>query len=298
MLADLKLRREYDGFLYFAEAWRNPPILQSHRHVELEINLVIRGQIVYSVGGNRYSFGKRTLLWMFPSQEHQLISRSRDAQYYVAVFKPKLIRSCSRSATYSGLRGGKSQTNGVLNTLLEPETFDLLRKTMESLMQDALDPDLLNREAGFGARSKFQFAHGDPEGLNAGLRYLLLLCWRCRQSGKVLSHAQALHPAICRAFELLGDPNNDLSLSELANRCNVSASYLSRTFTRQLGMSLTDYRNFVRLGRFWDAYRQPVQRTIMEAMYSAGFGSYAQFYKVFANAYGQGPRKSLRQGTP
>jgi methylphosphotriester-DNA--protein-cysteine methyltransferase len=32
----------------------------------------------------------------------------------------------------------------------------------------------------------------------------------------------------------------------------------------------------------------------MEAVYAAGFGSYPQFYKVFAEIYGQGPRACLR----
>jgi hypothetical protein len=37
---------------------------------------------------------------MFPSQEHQLVDRSNDAQYYVAVFKPELINKSCRSASY------------------------------------------------------------------------------------------------------------------------------------------------------------------------------------------------------
>jgi AraC-like DNA-binding protein len=32
----------------------------------------------------------------------------------------------------------------------------------------------------------------------------------------------------------------------------------------------------------------------MEAAYEAGFGSYAQFYRVFAQAYGSGPGDSLK----
>src|SRR5687768_13889385 len=49
MLVRLKLRRIYDGFLYLAEAARNPPLLKSHHHVELELNLLVRGSITYVV---------------------------------------------------------------------------------------------------------------------------------------------------------------------------------------------------------------------------------------------------------
>jgi hypothetical protein len=56
MLENLKLGPRYDGFLFLAEAARNPPILKSHRHIELELNLVVSGHITYVVGGRRYTF--------------------------------------------------------------------------------------------------------------------------------------------------------------------------------------------------------------------------------------------------
>ena len=92
MLQDLMLDPIYDGFLFLAESVRNPTSLRSHHHVELELNLVARGTITYVAGGRRLLFGPRSLLWMFPAHEHQLVDRTNDAQYYVAVFKPDLIR--------------------------------------------------------------------------------------------------------------------------------------------------------------------------------------------------------------
>jgi AraC-like DNA-binding protein len=291
VLQNLKLGPEYDGFLFLAESVRNPPILSSHHHVELELNLVVKGSITYVVGGRRFTFARRTLLWMFPAQEHQLVDRSDDAQYYVAVFKPELITRSCRSKAYTDLR--RKRHDGVLHTLLEPESFDLIRKTMDSLMRGSLDPDVLNREAGFGVRSDFSYRHGDPEGLNAGLHHLLLLCWRCQQHGKALGSDVVLHPAVRRALELLSEDGGDQDLGGLARRCGVSEAYLSRVFRRQIGVPLSRYRNSLRLARFWTAYRQPAQRTVSEAVYEAGFGSYAQFYKVFTQAYGRGPRACL-----
>lgn len=76
MLEDLKIGPLYDGFLYLVESAHNPPTLKSHHHVELELNLVVRGTISYVLEGQRYTFGRQTLLWFFPTQEHQLIDRS------------------------------------------------------------------------------------------------------------------------------------------------------------------------------------------------------------------------------
>lgn len=293
MLQNLKLAKDYDGFLFLAESARNVADLKSHHHIELELNLVMRGTITYVVSGQRFSFQPRTLLWLFPEQEHQMVARSVDAQYFVAVFKPSLIARSCRTSDYEGLkRDGRGQ-EGVLHTQLAPDVFDLVRKTMDTMMQGSLDADLLNREAGFGIRDNFSFKHGDPDGLNAGLRYLLLLCWRSQRTGRIIGDTVALHPAVRRALKILSERHPATDLDCLAKTCAVSQSHLSRTFNRQIGVPLSTYRNSLRLSNFWEEYRKPGQRTFTEAAYAAGFGSYAQFYKVFTKAYGHGPRDLL-----
>jgi AraC-like DNA-binding protein len=295
MLEDLKLADAYDGFIFLAEAKRNPPILKPHRHRELELNLVVEGSITYVVGRQRYTFHQGTQLWMFPAQEHQLVDRTADARYYVAVFKPSLIAQISAGERYAGLRRGKVPSGGgVLARTLAPEAFFHIRKTMESLMVDALDPDRLNREAGFGYNSPFRYEHHDPSILNAGLRYLLVHCWRMHRTGSEAFDAVQLHPCVDRALNILSSGELDIDLGELASRSGASPAYLSRLFRRQVGVPVNRYRSSVRLSRFMTVLNGPVERTLMEAAYEVGFGSYAQFYKVFKEAYGHGPREFLR----
>jgi AraC-like DNA-binding protein len=292
MLADLKIRDSYDGFLFLAESVRNPPRLDIHHHVELELNLIVRGSVTYVVAGRRYTFPQGELLWLFPAQEHQLVDRTDDAQYYVAVFKPELIdRSCSGDR-YSALMRPNTVDGHVLHTLLAPGPYDLIRRIMDGLMEEALDPDLLNQELGYGFESDFRYEHGDPDGLNAGLHHLLLLCWRQQHSNRPLRRAVDLHPAVLKAIEHLSGGEWEETLASLASRCGISEAYLSRIFVKQVGVSLSRYRNSLRLARFWELYRCPPQKTITEAVYAAGFGSYAQFYKIFVQAYGTGPRQS------
>ena len=294
MLEDLKLGKQYDGLIYLVESARNPPTIKSHHHVELELNLVVRGSISYVLGERRFTFGRRTLLWLFPSQEHQLVDRTSDAENYVAVFKPRLIARSCRSAAYEGLKRDKADVEGVLHTVLPVETFDLVRKTMDCLMEAAPDPDVLNREAGFGVNSDFRYDHRDPDGLNAGLHHLLLLCWRCQRAGKALDGAVTLHSAVRKALDSISKGSEKQSLRSLALRCGASEAHLSRMFTRQIGVPVSRYRNSVRLARFMQYIRQPEQRTITEVVYAAGFGSYAQFHRVFTQAYGRGPRECLK----
>ena len=304
MLENLKLGPRYDGFLFLAESARNPPTLRPHHHAELELNLVVNGAVTYVVGGKRFTFSKRTLLWMFPEQEHQLVDRTADAQYYVAVFKPGLIAQACRGANHVGLKRKMPEASRpgdavVLHTELAPDAFDLLRRTMDAIVEDGLDPDVLNREAGFGAGSGFRFEHGDPDWLNAGLRHLLLLAWRQQRGRTGAARAVAMHPAVRKALALLAAGDWEAGMGALARKCGVSEAYLSRVFARHVGVSLTRYRSSVRLARFWELYRDPKkQRTIAETVYAAGFGSYAQFYKVFAQAYGRGPRDALKSLNP
>ena len=261
------------------------------------MNLVVQGSITYVVNGNRYSITPRTLLWLFPGQEHQLITKTDDARFYVVVFTPSLITKSCHVEKYEGLKRFPNDGEGILSVVLSPWSFDLVSKMMESLMEDSLDSELLNREAGFGPASEFRFEHHDPDSLNAGLQYLLLLCWRYQGEGRTGGEPVALHPAVRQALRLLSEKDNGQDLQGLAKRCHTSKAYLSRIFHRQIGVPLTQYRNSLRLSRFFETYRGSDQCTLTDAMYSAGFGSYSQFYKVFQRAYGVGPRACLAPQT-
>lgn len=65
--------------MFLAESVRNPPMLRPHRHVELELNLVVGGEIRYVVDDKSYHFPSGTLLRLFPGQVHQLVDRTPDA---------------------------------------------------------------------------------------------------------------------------------------------------------------------------------------------------------------------------
>jgi len=294
MLENLKLDPEYDGFLFLAEAARNPPSLRSHHHAELELNIVARGTVTYVEGGGRFTFGPRSLLWFFPSQEHQLVDRSKDAQYYVAVFKPDLIKRSCRSSAYRDLKRKKAPNGLISHCVLDSDPFVFLISLMQHIMEGSLDPDILNQEAGFGVDSDFRYRHDDPDGLNAGLHHLLLFCWRLQRTGANEDRQVCLHPSVSKALKLLADEAWEGTLAQLARQCGLSEAHFSRMFGQQVGVALNRYRNSLRLARFWEHYRKPVQPTILEAVYEAGFGSYAQFFKVFTEAYGEGPRKHLK----
>lgn len=230
---------------------------------------------------------------MFPSQEHQLINRTADAAYYVAVFKPSLIERACQSEPYSALKEASPKQGGMLRTVLSPKILWSLQNLMEATMEGSIDADILNREGGFGIDSSFRYRHNDPDALNAGLRHLLLLSWRYQTQTTIQTESFSLHPAVVKALSYLSEEDEGESLASLSARCGVSPAYLSRLFKRQVGMPMNQYRNNLRLARFWEQYSKQASLTLTEAMFAAGFGSYAQFYRVFNDNYGRGPREVL-----
>ena len=293
MFENLKIKPLYEGFIFLAESRRNPPILRTHHHDELELNLVTQGSLSYIISGRVYTFHQGSLLWLFPKQVHQLVDRTPDASYYVAVFKPSLIRDACHGDQYRTLKRKSVKDGAVLRKTLSPESFLRLRHVMDSLMENSLDPDLLNREAGFGLNSAFQFDHGDPDMLNAGLRYLLIQCWRIYCSEQSMETPPPIHPCVRKALEILSIPSEEHDLGLLSKKCGASMSYLSRLFHRQMGVSLSRYRNSVRLHHFVSECQKKTSKTLSQIAYESGFGSYAQFHKLFYESYQMGPREFL-----
>jgi AraC-like DNA-binding protein len=99
------------------------------------------------------------------------------------------------------------------------------------------------------------------------------------------------HPLVREATRLLvRDPT--LSCSALADQLKVSTTTLARTFKRKAHTSLVDHRNELRLARFLG--RVDAQGgNLLEAALGAGFGSYAQFHRVFRARFGKAPREYL-----
>ncbi len=95
---------------------------------------------------------------------------------------------------------------------------------------------------------------------------------------------------------LTQDPS--LGGKELASHLNISLSRLARVFKNEMGMSLVHYRNRLRLERF-DVLINTGTENLLEAALASGFGSYAQFHRVFVAERGAPPTRYLKsKGTP
>jgi transcriptional regulator GlxA family with amidase domain len=64
-----------------------------------------------------------------------------------------------------------------------------------------------------------------------------------------------------------------------------------------MGISLVDYRNRLRIDRFFEAIQRSGTNTnLLDAALEAGFGSYAQFHRVYRKFVGTTPRDIFSTG--
>jgi AraC-like DNA-binding protein len=264
MIDDLGIRTGLDGRVVRHRVGDVRP--RAHRHAELEVNLVVRGTASYLLGDRRYALTPGTLTWLFPGQDHVLVEESSDHELWWAVFRPALV---ARIAT---------------TRQAEP----LLAADPAGRFSRRLDSSRVRRLGGV-----FHEVHGaetvDDVLVNTGLAYLLSFAWRAFLDSDDVVEGVDLHPAVETVTRLLRADPDAGDLRTLARTAHLSSSHLSRIFKEQTGVSISRFRNQQRLQRFLRLYGKGRRTTALAAALDAGFGSYAQFYRVFRQQAGRSP---------
>ena len=264
VVEDLGLRKGLDGWVVRHTVGTLRP--RSHRHAELELNLVVRGTASYLMNDRRYELTAGTLTWLFPDQEHVLVDESADHALWWAVFRPSAV---ARIAT-------------------SPHARPLLERDPVGRYSRRLDPQRVQQLAAL-----FGELHAagtvDDTLFNAGLSYLLASGWRAFLDSSEVVGDLEVHPAVDNVARLLQADPAAGDLTDLARTVGLSPSHLSRLFTTQMGVSISRFRNQQRLDRFIRLYRHGRGTTALAAAHEAGFGSYAQLHRVFRQETGRNP---------
>jgi AraC-like DNA-binding protein len=260
----LRLPRGWAGRAFLCQGLQGTR--HSHRHDELEFNLVTRGHASYVLAARRYELPPSSLVWLFPAQEHVLTDWSPDFAMWVVVFRASMVRRLCRQGTARQLGTGDP-----------PGEFCRWLGRDDALRLGRLLTDLA---AG---------PHGAPE-TNAGLAYLLLASWAAFERGRPVPVTTVLHPAVRRTvLELQRPVPGAGGLKALARRAGLSPARLSRVFGSQMGMPLSQFRNRLRLERFLQLQAAHPAHNLLPLALEAGFGSYAQFHRVFRQFVGCSP---------
>ncbi|WOO39598.1 AraC family transcriptional regulator [Rubellicoccus peritrichatus] len=268
MKHDLDIGVDKDGML-FSFSGLKPGL--PHTHDELEFNLALKGQGHYLVSGRKYRLQPFSLIWLFPDEEHILYDVSDDFNMWIVVFKQSMLQAACKEIGNLPLLNS-SAPEEIIRTVKPVDGISLNTLCEETLCQeDQIDL------------------------FNASLRFLLLKAWQSFQSVLHQPLHETLHPAIFRTAMLLKEGEGDEDISTISKNAGLSESHLSRLFHAQIGMSLTDYRNQQRLQRFTELFQFGKTKSMLEAALEAGFGSYAQFHRVFTQQMGASPSEHYKE---
>jgi len=123
-----------------------------------------------------------------------------------------------------------------------------------------------------------------------------ILSRRSAAVSRALRRASERSPSVQRVVDALNqDPL--VSAQRLAGEIGISSVHLSWLFKAEMGVSVVEYRNRLRIERFFKL----VDRSggnLLDAAMEAGFGSYSQFHRVFRKLVGTTPREYLTGRTP
>jgi len=248
-------------------------IPEQHAHKELEVHFVASGELTLLGGGERVRAVRGMLVVIAPGFHH-LALRSDGVERYAMLVRERMARRVLPTDVHRRWFG----TRGWSQRQLSPQmTSRLTRQLREAVVaQRAHQGSLWNAIA---SQTLAMFAIGHEGG------------------GDALGGAQ-MHAGVVRAIELLRGPDAPSTMGALAPRCGMSESHLSHMFATQVGVSVTDFRNQCRLGRFLELNEQRPNDSLMNLAIDAGFGSYPQFHRVFIALMGETPAAYRRRGSP
>ncbi len=238
----------------------NPVLYPRHRHVELEANLVLRGNARYLVGDQFVTLQRGDLLWLEPGTDHVLAERSPDFAMWILVW-----RTAPRwPAGADGIPAGQACRS------IDAASARLLTQTCAWLSN-----------------------HADQALARPAFPWLYAMCWTAFQQAEQRRVAE-LHPAVATALRLLDDEDGNIPFARIAHQAGLSGGRLSRLFHAQVRITMVQWRTRRRLERVVSLVAGGA--TLAVAAERAGFGSYAQFHRSFRAAYGVSPRDHLTPG--
>ena len=259
-------------------AWSGHPerMRISHRHNDLELNLVQRGSIVYTFGGRRCTLPANSLVLFWAIAPHQLVESAAETQ---------------------------------VHWLTLPLGWFLHQQWPEAFQRAVLNCDLLYDEP-VQAYSLAQFAHWQqdlarPSDTRRAI-VLLEVEARLRRMADVFTPRRVhFDPAPSpqnqsQAEKLAGwlaeHALENIRVQEAAEAANLHPNYAMHIFRKTYGQTMLAYLTQYRI-----AYAQQLlvtsELSVTEIALQSGFGSLSQFYAAFKRLCGLAPgayRSSLR----
>lgn len=239
---------------------QNTSALELHYHPIPEIYVFLTGICRIQLNNCVHLLQRGTLIWIAPGQVHIICDQSLDCTFAVCSLKPQFLKRFELQETLP----------------LETKIFNISEAEVVYLEHffSMLPPR--DHPARIAA-------------IYYGSDHLLRLL-----KHDILTESHVLSPGIEKVLNFLMQSKEKPPLSKLVQLAGMSSTSFQQQFKLQMNMTFSQYWNRLQVRRFLAVYDAGKRHNISEAVYQAGFGSYAQFYRVFTRISGYTPKAFQR----
>lgn len=256
----------------------------AHYHAQVEFLLVLRGRVQERVGRATHTAHAGQLVWHLPGVEHEVLEASADCDFVVLQAEPDVCAEVGRAFRRVDRGDGRTTPAPFTDWVRELGWLAAGRPVVELKRADR---DRVLEACAVTCASEGLL----PEQAALRLRAALAGAWRATCDDHDDRRPNSLVELACCL--LLEDPS--LDRASVCRQLDVSESYLSRSFRRDLGIGFAEQRARLRVARFCTHVSRE-GHNYLESALLAGFGSYSQLHRAFVGLVGVKPRDYFLHG--
>lgn len=252
-----------------------------HWHHAVEILYADSTGASMKINDRLYPLNKRDILVIRPGELHSFHTRNSTGKSSFVQFDPKLISNFGETPI---------KRNYLLNTVYIPMTDKPLHHQLEKHLQQLIyeyKSDSFTRELFVNARL-------------LDITVLLLKAAAAATNNEPPTDLLRINPKVYDLSKLSGvfdyleeNYQKPIMLTDAANACGFSDSYLSREFKKAIGKNFHAFLNELRI-RKAEQFLTDSSTTITEAAFAAGFNSLVTFNRVFKLVKGCTPSEYIK----
>ena len=255
-----------------------------HYHEYIELLYSVQGDYEVDVNGLVYPLPQGSMFIINAGEQHTTFAKSNDHSLFCIKFLPQVLYSSEQTVTEM------EQTIPYVF-----ENFGSQRCFSKEELADTGVPENFKEIIKENAELRFGYELAIRSGVLKIFAWIIRF-WHENGTEEQAEKTKGLE-LIAKVKEYIDQNLSEVTLSDVAQMCGLSYSYLSRTFKRVAQMSFSDYVNFARVNASMKLLAT-TDRNITDIALTSGFSStsyYIYTFKKLKNISPNGFRKMMKQ---